>query len=582
MTATAEPLRLFDIIDRNVLARPTTVALLARADGKWHGITNAQIGSSAARISALLTEAGIKKGDRVAIVSGNRPEWIFADLGIMQLGAVTVPIYPGSSAADYAFILAHSGAKVALVATRESADRVRGMHGAQLPELQKIITFDRVAGFTHWSETTADAHVTQDGPSLAAAKMAVGNVDLASLIYTSGTSGTPKGVMLTHANLLAGVRAFTPVIGGQGIQRALSFLPLSHVFERVAHYLSHALELEISFAESFDTLKRDMAEVRPQFFAAVPRVLEKMYEGLERQCAELRGVKRWLAQWSVSQGFAYDTAHPLTAEKSLGLKIARKIVLNRWRDAMGGELRCVATGGAALQPRLSRIFWASGVKVLEGYGLTETTAVVACNTISALRAGSVGRVVPGAAIKIMPVPDFPTEEGEILVRGPAVFSGYFGAAEATKDAIDDQGWFHTGDIGRLDAAGFLTITDRLKEMFKTSGGKYIAPLAIESKLKESPYIANAIVVGAGQKFPAALLVLERAALSGMTEPAILELVGAEVERLTNSMGQWERIKSFRIVPEEWSIASGELTPKLSIKRRVLTDKYRDLIAAIYL
>ncbi|MBM4253020.1 MAG: long-chain fatty acid--CoA ligase [Deltaproteobacteria bacterium] len=594
------PTRLFDLIERQAAALPLDDALAAKVGDSWRRYSSQEVVDTARNVGlGLLTRHQIAKGERIALISMNRPEWVFSDIAIAQLGAVSVPLYPSATAKDYAYILGHSEATVALVSTTEIAQKLNSVRGS-LPNLKAVYTFDTAPGITDtmpFSELlTAGQNAT---PELAAALQArrdsVTPQDLASIIYTSGTTGTPKGVMLSHQNILSNVLTVLDVVNINHLKRALSFLPLSHVFERLACYAYQYMGTSIYFAESVETIVKNLPEVKPHVMATVPRLLEKVYEAIVNKGHELTGFKRVLFDWSLKLGLTYDPDHPADLKTKLQLAVARKLVFSKWKAALGGELDVILIGGSALQPRLARVFWAAGIQVLEGYGLTETSPVIAFNSFTEHRVGSVGKPLPNLQLKIIQEEGYRAGEGEILVKGPSVMIGYFKNPEATAQAVDADGWFHTGDIGVLDD-GYLRITDRKKEIFKTSGGKYIAPLAIENKLRESPLVAQVIVVGENQKFPSAIILPEFDnlrkwyAAQGKTVTSNAELIALPetnallkevVENSNVNFGQWEKIKQFRLVSDEWSIAGGELTPKLSIKRKVVINKYKDLIDGIY-
>jgi len=598
-----EVTRLFDVMHRQAKTAPISDALVAKIKGEWQPWSSQETVAMANRLSLGLLAAGIKKGDRVAIISMNRPEWVLSDLAVLQLGAVVVPLYPTATAGDYEYILAHAGVRLVFVSTPEIWSRVEAMR-TRLPKLERIYTYDEVPGADHWqtlvqsSAARTDLDVELDS-ALVAARSHTTPDDTASLIYTSGTTGTPKGVILSHRNIVCNVKAIAAVIPLTHMQKALSFLPLSHVFERTGVYFYQYQGIGIYFAESIDTIAKNLAEVSPDVIITVPRLLEKIYFGITAKGRELRGVKRALFDWSIKLGLEHDPDHPLGAIKALRLAIARRLIFSKWQAALGGKLRLVIVGGSALQPRLGRIFWAAGIATIEGYGLTESAPVITCNTPTHHRIGTAGRPLPGpdgVEIKIIQEEGYRQGEGEICVRGPSIMTSYLNNPEATRESLDPDGWFHSGDIGFLDPDGYLKITDRKKEMFKTSGGKYIAPLAIESKFRECPLISQIMVIGEHQKFPSALIVPDFKVLAAwahehglaVATPAelvrhedVLSMFAWEVESLNRDFGQWEKIKRFRLIADEWTIANGEVTPKLSLRRKVIINKHKDLIEQIY-
>jgi long-chain acyl-CoA synthetase len=593
-----QPTRLFDIMEQQAQEHPLPDALAAKIKGSWRLYSSQEVVDTARELAlGLLGRHKLAHGDRVGLISLNRPEWIFTDLALLQLGAVSVPIYPTATAKDYEYILGHSEATVVFVSTRSIYDKIVSIKD-NLPNLKAVYSFDELEGVTHWSEVLEQGR--RSAPATVAAlserRNQVTPDDLASIIYTSGTTGTPKGVMLTHHNMLSNLTAVKNVIDVSIVKRALSFLPLSHVLERLGIYMYQSSGIAIYFAESIDSIARNLVEVKPQGFITVPRLLEKIYESIVAKGQELTGAKRALFDWALHLGLSHDPDKPAGPVASVELSLARKLVFSKWIEALGGNLKLVIVGGSALQPRLARVFWAAGIRAIEGYGLTETSPVIAFNNLTEHRIGTVGKVIPNMQVRIAQEEGYRTGEGEILTKGPSLMKGYYRNPEATSEAIDSEGWFHTGDIGMLEAGGFLRITDRKKEMFKTSGGKYIAPLAIENKLRECPYIAQAIVVGENQKFPAGIIVPEFSVLTPWcaaigikaTEPAelierpeVIDLFKQEIDRINANFGQWERLKQFRLVADEWSITSGELTPKLSLRRRVIVAKYKEQIDAIY-
>ena len=593
-----EPTRLFEIMERQALRRPIPDALAAKVGNEWRRYSSQEAVDTARCLSlGLLERHQTGKGERVALISMNRPEWILADLALLQLGAVSVPIYPTATAKDYEYILGHAESTIAFVSNQTIADKVNSVR-ERLPKLRAVYTFDQVQGVHHWSELLEAGKKAPPATTAALHKRRndVTPEDLASIIYTSGTTGTPKGVMLTHHNFISNFFAVLSIIDVSHLKRALSFLPLSHVLERLVSFIYQDLGIAIYFAESVDTIAKNLTEVKPQVFVTVPRLLEKIYESVTAKGRDLSGIKRKIFDWSMMFGLSYDPDAPAGLMQSLKLALARKLVFSKWRAALGGELEMVMVGGSALQPRLARVFWAAGIKAIEGYGLTETSPVIAFNSLQEHRVGTVGKVLNNLQVKILQEDGYRSGEGEILVKGPSVMQGYYKNPEATEQAIDREGWFHTGDIGMFDEARFLRITDRKKEMFKTSGGKYIAPLAIESKLRESPYVAQVLVVGENQKFPAAIILPEFSTLKKwykdqgkpvstdedlIHQPEVTSLLEGIINDSNTNFGQWERIKQFRLVSDDWSIASGELTPKLSLRRKVIVNKYKDLIESIY-
>ena len=591
-----QPTRLFDIMDRQAQEQPSATCLGVKLDGEWQTITYAQVAQRARELSLGLLSLGLGKGERVALIANNRPEWVYTDLAASQLGCPLVPIYPTATVNDCETILAHSEARYLFVSSAAIYEKIQSIR-AKLPKLKEIYSFDPIAGVKPWQEL-ADVGAKANAELLKAharARTEVTTDDLASVIYTSGTTGKPKGVMLSHQNFLANILAVDTVMNSPKFTKALSFLPLSHVLERVVIYFYELNGTSIYFAESMDTIAKNLTEVQPNVFVCVPRVLEKLYDAIVAKGRALTGAKKALFNWALVLGLQYEPNGWQNPIKAAQLAIARRLIFSKWHAAMGGNIEIIIVGGSALQPRLGRVFWAAGFSVIEGYGLTETSPVISFNSPDEHRIGTVGKVLPNLQVKIQQEEGYRAGEGEILVKGPSVMAGYYKNPQATLEAIDHDGFFHTGDIGIFEGQ-FLRITDRKKEMFKTSGGKYVAPLAIENKFRESPYISQLIVIGENRKFPCAIIVPEFAHLetwakeSGVAAPshqALLEsekvkaLFEAEVERLNQGFGRWEQIKKFRLVSDEWAVHTGELTPKLSLKRKVIEAKYQAIVEDIY-
>ena len=562
--------------------------LNAKIKGAWKSWSIGEICSLADQLSCGLLNLGIGPDDKVAIVSPNRPEWVLADFGIAQIGAVSVPIYPTMSAADTEFILNDAGVKVVLVADRELYTKINGIK-ANTPSVQEIYSFDALSEAKHWSELLTAGKNNPQHEKLLALKAGVKPDDLLTLIYTSGTTGTPKGVMLTHRNLISNVTGAQEVCPVNNTHKVLSFLPLSHIFERMLTYLYLYVGAGIYYAESLDTIGENLKEVKPFAFSTVPRLLEKVYDKIVAKGEELTGMKRKLFFWALDLGHRFELDGKNGWWYEMQLKIANKLIFSKWREALGGNVGVIVSGAAALQPRLGRVFTAGGINVLEGYGLTETSPVITVNRLDkGMRGfGSVGVTIRDVEVKI-------AEDGEILCKGPNVMKGYYKRQDATDEVMKD-GWFHTGDIGKFEN-GLLHITDRKKEMFKTSGGKYIAPQPMENKFKESSYIEQIMVIGENRKHPAALIVPAFQALilklqaEGITEknqdllikhPRVLEIIQSDVDRLNANFGSYESVKKFALLGKEWSVDGGEMTPKLSLKRRIIMEKYAKEIESIY-
>jgi long-chain acyl-CoA synthetase len=581
--------RVFDIHYFQQKAYPLSDAISNKVKGEWVRFSTNDYTRIATEVSFGLLKLGIKKDDKVAIISHNRTEWNFADLGIQQIGAIGVPLYPTITVEDYRFILNDSETRLVFVANAEILEKVREATLGN-ERIMGIYTFDQIPGANHWTEIQ-EMGKGRPLEEIENYKASVTDQDLLTIIYTSGTTGTPKGVMLTHANLVSNVKACVPLMPVGYGDRALSFLPLCHIYERMLNYLYTSVGVSIYYAESLDTISDNLKEIHPHIFVTVPRLLEKVYDKIVAKGSELTGVKRALFFWALNLGLRYDNTVDQGFFYNLQLKWANKLIFSKWREALGGNVKAVVTGGAALQLRLARVFTAAQIKVMQGYGLTETSPVISVNRVNLdeNRFGTVGPIIKGIEVKI-------AEDGEILTRGPHIMKGYYKRPDLTAQDIDSQGWFHTGDIGEWVEGRFLKITDRKKEMFKTSGGKYIAPQLIENKIKESKMVEQAMVIGDGQKFPAALIVPNFTNLktychqNGMAysrdedmvaNPQVLKLFENEMEEVNKNFAQFEKIKKFELLPTLWTVDSGEMTPKLSLKRKVILANNQDRVERIY-
>lgn len=561
--------------------------LNAKIQGQWKSWSIQQFCETADAVSYGLMDQGIKPGDAVAIISANRPEWNFSDFGIAAIGAVSVPVYPTMGNSETAFILKDAGVKIALVADEALYNKIQAIR-AELPELKEVYTFDKVSGAKHFDVLIEAGRANPQPEQLKAYTENIRPDDLLTLIYTSGTTGVPKGVMLTHNNLISNVHGSRGACPVTNEHKVLSFLPLSHIFERMLVYLYLYVGAGIYYAESMETIGDNLKEVKPFAFSTVPRLLEKVYDKIVAKGTELTGIKRKLFFWALDLGHRYELDGANGPWFELQLKLANKLIFSKWREALGGNVGVIVSGAAALQPRLARVFTAAQIPVLEGYGLTETSPVISVNRlVKGHRAfGSVGLMLDDVSVKI-------AEDGEILCKGPNVMKGYYKRPDLTAEVMKD-GWFYTGDIGKLEK-GLLWITDRKKEIFKTSGGKYIAPQVLENKFKESIYIEQIMVVGEGQKHASALIVPSYDALkkwcddSGLslsrgqmaTHPKVVALIQSEVDRYNADFGQWETVKKFCILEHEWTIDGGELTPSLKLKRRIISEKFAAQIAEFY-
>ena len=552
------PSRLFDFITYQKDHAPLKNSFTTKYDGKWESISSEMFCEQAEQISNALIELGIKPQDKIAMItSSNRTEWSLMDVGLLAVGAVNVPIYPTIASADYEYILKHSESQYCFVSDQEVYDKVMAIE-KNVNSLKKIYSFDRIKGCAHWSELLEIGKNKPHQETVQKRKDQVKPADLATIIYTSGTTGVPKGVMLSHQNVVSNVLSSSkrlPLTIGQA--SALSFLPVCHIFERVILYIYMYNSVAVYFAESLETIADNLREVKPQVMTAVPRLLEKVYDKIYGKGEELSGIKQKLFYWAVNLGLQYEPYGQNGAWYEFKLKIARKLILSKWQEALGGNLELIASGSAALQPRLARVFTAAGMTLVEGYGLTETSPVISVNDMrkSHFRIGTVGKVIDGVTVKI-------AEDGEILCKGPNVMMGYYKEEEKTKEVMSGD-YFHTGDIGELDADGFLKITDRKKEMFKTSGGKYIAPQVIENQMKQSLFIEQIMVVGAGRKMPTALIqpnveyVLNwlkekgiqcTSLVEAVQEIHLTEAIQGEIDNHNQHFGSWEQIKKISVDP----------------------------------
>lgn len=579
--------RVFDFLEiiQNSNNKGTIVA--GKENGSWRKYDINEFTENVNNLSKALISEGIRKGDKIAIMSGNRPEWNFVDFASNQIGAAIVPLYPTLSNKDLSYIISEAEVKLIFVSSEELYNKTSIALKAHNLDV-KIYTFDKLEGHTHFNKLI-ELGKTLD-TDLQPFREAITEDDLLTLIYTSGTTGTPKGVFLTHKNLISNVSAVSHLLTDE-YRVALSFLPLSHIFERMVVYLYFSKAVEIYYTENLDDIVGDINDVRPNVFTTVPRVLEKVYDKIVAKGKSLSGIQKAIFFWALELGHKFQEPPKNGLFYNIKLAIARKLIFSKWKEALGNEVKIIISGGAALQERLGRVFWAADIKVLEGYGLTETSPVVAVNSWDdqGVRFGTVGQVLSNLEVKI-------ADDGEVLVKGPSITPGYYKNDQATKDIFDDEGFLHTGDIGELSSDNFLKITDRKKEIFKTAGGKYVAPQVLENKLMESLVIGQVMVVGENERFPAALIVpaieeLQKWAdhkgisytnkLDLLSKSEVIDKYQREVDTANDGLGQWEKVKKFVLLPEEWSIDGGELTPKLSLKRKVILQKFDTVIREIY-
>ncbi len=567
-------------------------ALVTKQDGKWIKTSTEEYIAKANAISRALIQLGVRKNDKIAIISSNnRTEWNIVDIGVLQTGAQTIPIYPTISEEDYEYILNHSESNYCFVSDEEVLRKVNAIK-ANVPTLKQVYSFNTIQGCNHWSELLELGEDESNQNEVENRKNNVSSEDLATIIYTSGTTGRPKGVMLSHHNIVSNVINSAPRIPFEkGNSRALSFLPVCHIFERMILYLYQYYGVSIYFGESIDKISDNIKEVKPNVMSAVPRLLEKVYDSIHAKGTQLTGIKKKLFFWAIDLGLRYEPYGANGAWYEFQLKIARKLIFSKWKEGLGGNLDLMVSGSAALQTRLARVFAAAEIPVMEGYGLTETSPVISVNDMRnhGFRVGTVGKVIDGVTVKI-------ADDGEILCKGPNIMMGYYKDEKLTSEVMTDN-YFHTGDIGEFDSDGFLRITDRKKEMFKTSGGKYIAPQLIENTMKQSRFIEQIMVIGDGQKMPAAFIqpnfefVKEWAKIHKITigisneeivsNLKVIERIQDEVNKLNEKFGNWEKIKRFELTPDIWSIEAGHLTPTLKLKRKIVMEKYLDLFHKIY-
>lgn len=590
-----EPRRLFDCLNYHLERTPIADMFSAKINGNWKSYSTREVKDIVDQLSAGLLSLGIGPGDntiegkdKVALIAKNRPEWMMIDLAVQQIGAVLTPVYPTINVIDLEFILNDAKVKIIFVNDEDTYHKVLSIKD-RVPLLQFVFTIEDVKGCRNWTELLS----LSDPANQAQVQKIADSIqyeDLATIIYTSGTTGTPKGVMLSHRNILSNIIACMPCFPPGENMRSLSFLPLNHVFERMVTYLYLFRGVAVYYAESMDTIADNLREVKPHMFTTVPRLLEKVYEKIMAKGAELTGVKRRLFFWAHSLATKFEINKNQGMVYNMQLAIANKLIFSKWREALGNQLLCIVTGGAAAQVRLIRIFTAAGIPIMEGYGLTETSPVISVNRyeVKDRMFGTVGPLIDGVEVKI-------AEDGEILCKGPNIMMGYYKRPDLTAESITD-GWYHTGDIGQMIDNKYLKITDRKKELFKTSGGKYVAPLPIENKLKESRFVEQVMVVGPERKFVGALIVpsfsnlKDWARKEGLEEmdnnklihhPKVIQLYKELIDSFNKFFNHVEQVKRFELLPNEWSINTGELTPKLSIKRKVITEKYQDAIERIY-
>lgn len=582
--------RVFDLLYHQKQRYNLSDALNFKKDNDWYCYSTQDFIDIVNRMSIGLLKLGLKKGDKVALISANRPEWNFIDFGAQQVGVVTVPMYPTISEDDYNYIFDHAEVQYVFVGDREIYEKAKkASKGTQIKE---IYSFDDLEDCKHWHEVE-DLSEGEDIAQLDEHKASMTADDLLSIVYTSGTTGRPKGVMLTHSNMVFNtVKSSTrlPKELKWGKSRVLSFLPLCHIAERGLVFLDIYIGASIYYAESIEKVADNMKEVKPNYFFSVPRLLEKVYDKIMAKGQALPSLQKDLFMWAVDLGLQYDPNQNQGLVYNLQREAANYLIFSKWREALGGELQFILCGAAPLQPKLAKIFWAANIKVVEAYGLTETSPIIAASipTAKGIRIGCVGAIQDGVEVKI-------AEDGEILCKGPNVMKGYYKNQEKTDEVLKD-GWFHTGDIGEIVEGKYIRITDRKKEMFKTSGGKYVAPGYMENVFKQSIFIEQMAVIGANQKFPSALIVPNFEALEDwckhegikfttheemVKHQEVMDKYERELGKYNSQFGKWEQLKKFVLLPKDWSVESGELTPTMKLKRRIINEKYKADIDSIY-
>lgn len=580
---------IIDMLSYQIEHFPQEDAICGKEDGVWKKYSAQESQENIDQLSYGLLEYGIQPGDKIAIISNNRPEYNFVDLACLQIKAVDVPIYPSISEKEYEFIFNQAEIKIVFLSSDDILQKVKNIQN-RTPALEKIYTFNKIENAAHWSEIKSKGNPALH-EKLKELKDSIVDTDLASIIYTSGTTGEQKGVMLSHKNIVSNIMSCIAMVPHGKEDKALSFLPLCHIFERTLTYFYMRVGVSIYYAENLDKIVDNLQEIKPQYFNTVPRLLEKLYEIIVSKGRSLTGLKKSIFFWAINLGLDYDVKGENSAWYNLKLAIARKLVFVKWQEALGGNIKGIVTGAAALQPRLAKIFNAAGIKVRQGYGLTETSPVLTVNLFEdgGYHFESVGPVIPNVEIKI-------AENGEVLAKGDNVMIGYYKRPEITKTVIDEDGWFHTGDVGEFIDGKFLKITDRLKEIFKTSGGKYVAPQPIENKMMESFFIDQIMVIGENRRFPAALVIpafpyvrkwceLKNIKVETnediVNNPQVYDRIWEEIEEGNKDFGKTRQIKKIKLLADAWSVDTGELTPTQKLKRKVIKQKYADIIDEIY-
>lgn len=586
-----EVTRLFDILDLYKTTHAKDDLLCAKEDKHWKKYSSNDFINRSNWVSYGLFALGLNEGDKIAIISNNRPEWNFCDFGCQQANMISVPIFPTISNHDLQFILNHAGVKAVFISDKLIYTKLATIE-KEIPEVKYVISFNPLDGIMPFHDFLELGKTHAAADKIESIKARITPDDMMTILYTSGTTGTPKGVMISHHNLVSNLKACQYLAPFKLNWRALSFLPLNHVYERMISMLYLYKNVSIYYAEGIETIGDNLKEIKPQMFVSVPRLIERVYEKITATGEKMTGFKRKIFDWSLRIAHQYTLPNTNGLWYNIQRKLADMLVYSKWREALGGELVCIVSGGAALNPKLERVFLCAGITCLQGYGLTETAVVISVNYYGGdnIRIGTVGPVIEGTEVKIAP------EDHEILVKGPNIMLGYYKNPEATKEAIDADGWFHTGDVGEFIEGRFLKITDRKKEIFKTNAGKYIAPLMIENKIKESRYVEQSMVVGENQKFASAIIVPSFANFKEYCKDngipwttndemsqheALKKLINDHIKVINKVLAPYEQLKKVALLKKEWSVEGGELTPKMSLKRKVIKEKYASVIAGIY-
>ena len=584
-----KPKRLFDFLEYQ-LENPLGKSINTKYNGEWESLSTNDFYEKVQILSRKLIEIGIKKGDKIALISTqNRTEWCIADNSVLQIGAVTVPIYPTISKSEFQYVLNHSESKICFVSDKDIFDKVNQIKNKT--KLEKIYSFEEFENCKNWNLLFENDNKSLKGELISRMNNVLPD-DLATIIYTSGTTGIPKGVMLTHRNIVSNILSASKRLPSmENKNKALSFLPLCHIFERIIIYMYYYSRVEIYFAESLETISENLKEVKPFYMTAVPRLIEKIFDKIESKAEEFTGIKKSLYKWSISIADKFSIEKQNGIFYNFKLEIAKFLVFSKWKSALGGSLELICSGSAPLQPRLAKIFTAAGIQIIEGYGLTETSPVISISETKkgGTKFGYVGKIIEGIEVKI-------AKDGEILCKGPNVMKGYFKDSKLTSKTIKN-GFLHTGDIGEIDDEGFLKITDRKKQLFKTSGGKYIAPQVIENRMKRSPFIEQIMVIGEGEKMPSALIqpdfeyikswflknkinILDDFEIICGNKELLIK-INEEINNINKEFGDWERIKKFELTPQVWSIENGLLTPTMKLKRKSIIKEFIHLKEKIY-